>query len=393
MNDKAPFNLWDKDIRSFRSLHADEMRWVNKLYGNGTIGMTGWYMWIETETPPQPVPLTLGCMPVLFVGVGERPEENIPISPYPNPRIADPCPSLSWPSMTFPTREQNIEFLEGLSPLANIKALYHMPHWTVVELKYGDGRTYAAKSLPGIVAGRTTLYHHQAESFFKSFRSRARARRIDPATYHKTGDGEPQDTHNYLQESFSLTPGCRIECGFGPAGSNTENVNAATTLGLKLKHVDGREILTVAHHAFLASQEVFHPHAGADKIGRVIDTRPELDVAFVEMTDLVATRFTNAVYFQAEPPKFLRNGATINAGSWAEVDGMSSGVVSLMAFGKVFREPERPAGHPPIEFRHWQELSENMMFGAFNSSISNGMCGAPVVDTAEGGGGWIFSPF
>lgn len=61
-------------------------------------------MYIETDQPPEPVPLTLGCMPALFVGIGEAPRIPRPSAMrYANPRVKDPCPQISWPRMSQPS--------------------------------------------------------------------------------------------------------------------------------------------------------------------------------------------------------------------------------------------------------------------------------------------------
>lgn len=391
INDKAPFNLWDEQERKYRPLKkGKELQWVRDNFGDGGLGMSGWYMWIETANPPRPVPLTVGCMPVMFIGIGEEHREPIPRTPYSNPRVADPCPDLHWPTMTFPTKEQNIALLTALKPIANVCAIFYMPNWTIVELEHGDGRNYDAKSLPGIVARRTALYHHAEAPFHKSMKNMTRARRVDPAQYPTTNFGPmPQDGQNYLRHSH-LSPGCRLECGYGMPGSENEHMNAATSSGVKLRRLDGREVLTVSHHGFLISQEVYHPFADEDKIGDVIDTRSELDIALVELTPAASAKFTNACYFQAETPRMLLEGSQIEEGSWSEVDGMSSGLVSLLTYGLHHMKPRRPAGHPEIEFREWEAYSVDAIFGAVNNAICDGMCGAPIIRCETGGVGGFF---
>jgi hypothetical protein len=391
INDKAPFNLWDTKNRKYRSPKGKELEWLRDNFGDCQFGSSGWYLWIETANPPQPVPLTVGCMPVMFIGIGEEHWEPIPRSPYPNPRVPDPCPALQWPIMTFPTKEQNTALLIALQSMANVREIIYMPHWTIVELEYGDGRIYEPKSLPGTVAGRTTLYHHAEARFYKSMKNMTRARRVDPAQHPPINIGPmPQDGQNYLRHSSHLSPGCRIECGFGIPGSNFEGMNAATSAGVKLRRFDGQEVLTVSHHGFLTSQEVYHPFADEDKIGDVIDARPELDIALVELTPTASEKFTNTCYFQAETPRVLLEGSEIKQGSWSEVDGMSSGLVSLLTYGRRFLKPKRPAGHPETEFREWQAYSVDAMFGAVNNAICEGMCGAPIVQCETGGVGGFF---
>jgi hypothetical protein len=287
--------------------------------------------------------------------------------------------------MTFPTKEQNIALLMALQPIANVREIIYMPHWTIIELEHGDGRNYEPKSLPGTVAGRTTLYHHAEARFYKSMKNMTRARRVDPAQHPPTNFGPmPQDGQNYLRQSSYLSPGCRLECGYGMG------MNAATSAGVKLRRFDGKEVLTVSHHGFLISQEVYHPFADEDKIGDIIDARPELDIALVELTPAASEKFTNACYFQAETPRVLLKGSEIKQGTWFEVDGMSSGLVSLLTYGQRYLKPERPAGHPAIEFRKWEAHSVDLIFGAVNNTICEGMCGAPIVQCETGGVGGFF---
>jgi hypothetical protein len=204
------------------------MQWIREQFGDGNMGTSGWYMWIETDNPPKPVPLTVGCMPVMFIGIGEELKQPIPRTNLSNPRVADPCLNIRLPVMAFPTKEQNIAVLTSLEPLANMRAIMYMPYWTIVELEFGDGRTYELGSLPGTVAGRTTLYHHDKEPFFNSMKNMTRARRIDPSQHQTAGLGPmPQDDYNYFKPTTYLSPGCRVESGYGDPGSRNESVNAA----------------------------------------------------------------------------------------------------------------------------------------------------------------------
>jgi hypothetical protein len=55
-------------------------------------------------------------------------------------------------------------------------------------------------------------------------------------------------------------------------------MNAATSVGVRLRKFNGQEVLTVSYYRFLISNEVYHPFADGDKIGDIINTRPELDI-------------------------------------------------------------------------------------------------------------------
>ncbi|KAJ5657523.1 uncharacterized protein N7484_001172 [Penicillium longicatenatum] len=393
MNDRAPFTLWDTQNRKFRLPTQEESAWIRNELGDGRRGASGWFMWIETTNPPQPIPLTVGCMPVYFVGPGESHFETLPRAPYPNPRVLDPYPAaLRWPKMQFPTKEQRIAMLVALAPLADVQAILYLPNWTIVELTHGDGRNYEPMSLPGVVAGRTTLYHHEPEPFYMAMKDKSRVRVVDPQQHMDASRPLPQDDANYLRDSF-LTPGCRLECGFGDPGSANEFANVATTSGVRIVNSHGEYALTVVNHGFLLSNEVYHPRATANKIGEVFDTRPELDISLVSLTPAATKSYKNSSYFQAEPPRVLLEGNQIEQGTWSELDGMSSGLVTVMAYGIMDMKPTRPPGHPPIEFRNWRSYTVSSIFGGINSAISEGICGAPIVNCDTGGVGGFFHLF
>ncbi|CAG8139262.1 unnamed protein product [Penicillium salamii] len=392
INDSAPFTLWDEANRKYRLPTREENAWIRRQFGNGDWKHNGWLMRIETASPPQPIPFTLGAMPVLFVPPGAPLQEPMPSGPWPNPRLPDPCPGVRWPRMVNPTKSQRIAILEAISQLANVRAAIFLPFWTIFELETGDGRTYPRLSLPGTVGGRTALYHHHDLPFFKTMRSLTRPRIIQPSEASSLSPAV-HDTANYLRRS-TLTPGCRVESGFEVPSPGSQPANAATTCGVKIRNIAGEERLTVAHHGVLSSNDVYHPQVnGGDLIGQVVDTRPELDVALVELTPAASFSFTNVCYFQAETPTRLLESASIVLGSWCEIDGMSSGLFSMMNSGVYDKRPPRPVGHPEIPFSEWQTNSVNTVFGNIEGSISDGVCGAPMVDVDSGGVAGFFHLF
>ncbi|ELR06124.1 hypothetical protein GMDG_01998 [Pseudogymnoascus destructans 20631-21] len=360
INDDAPFNLWDEAKRDYRFLKKGaEYDWCRDKFGDGQIASYGWFMTIDTKSPPKPVPLTVGCMPVIFTNMGEKLWSLTPKTCYANPRVSNPCPEVQWERMTSPTKDQNIAILTALEPLANVRAIIYMPHWTIVELEYGDGRVYQPGSLPGTVGVRTTLYHHEEEPFYKTLSKMTCHRRLDPTQQSGASDPTPQDTTNYIQECAFVSPGCRLESGLGMVGSQNERVNAATSAGVKLWNINGKEALTVSHHGFLNSKEVYHPFASGVKIGEVFDERPELDISLVELVSDVSRKFRNDCYFQGETPKLLLRGSDIVKGSWFEVDGMSSGLVSLLTYAKPLAKPSE-ASTLALPSKTLEEPSEAM---------------------------------
>ncbi|KAF4771055.1 hypothetical protein HAV15_012550 [Penicillium sp. str.  len=266
--DTAPFTLWDDLNCKYRPPTKEEYQWIDNKFEYRSITISGWYIRIETNNPPNPVPLTVGCKPAIFIGINETFPEPLPKAPYSNPRIQDPCPHLHLPRMEFPTDVDNVTLLKALKPLANVRAVVYLPLWTVVELEYGDNRVYERMSLPGIVAGRTTMYHHVEAPF------------------------------------YSL------------------------------------------------------------------------------MKDLTATRQLDLAQ-QEEPPRRLLQGKDIKPGSWAEVRCMSSGLVSLISYGKLLQKPV--SGYIDIPFDRWHSYNLQACWGVGDEAISDGIGGAPIVSCENGG--------
>ena len=257
------------------------------------------FIYIETDQPPEPVPLTLGCMPVLFVGIGDVPKIQR------QPRVKDPCPQIGRPKLNNPRKLQKTAVLTCLAEIVNPKAIYFLPSMMVVELTLNNGRNYEPQSLPGIVACRTTLCHHSKTPFLNSMKSLHREWRLDPAKWEFPELGPlPQDCTNYLLEPPSLlNPGVRLSSGRGAKGTGYENTSQATSAGVRLRNSKtSQDVVTVAYHGFLFLNEVYQPTEEDDgvRIGDVIDSRPELDVAFMRLTRSEFHKFTNSVYFQAE---------------------------------------------------------------------------------------------
>ncbi|KAJ5962080.1 hypothetical protein N7501_007021 [Penicillium viridicatum] len=148
-----------------------------------------------------------------------------------------------------------------------------LPSWIVVELVYGDNRVYERRSLPGTVAGRTTMYHHEAAPFYSSMKN-----------------------------------------------------------------------LTAARQAQ-----------------------------------------------QEEPPRMLLQGKHIKVGSWAEVDVVGSGLVSLMSYGKLFQKPTH--GCPDTPFDRWHSYNLQACWGVGDDAISDGIGGAPIVSCENGGVTGFFDLF
>ncbi|KAL5350772.1 hypothetical protein ACLOAV_004341 [Pseudogymnoascus australis] len=139
ISDTAPFNLWDEAKRRYHFPHrGPELEWCCEKFGDGELSAAGWFISIATSSSPQPAPFTVG--------------------------------EVTWENMTFPTPAQSVEILTALAPLAAVRKVIYMPHWSIAELEVGDGRVYKPESLPGRVGGRTMLYHHSEEPFFEGLK-------------------------------------------------------------------------------------------------------------------------------------------------------------------------------------------------------------------------------
>lgn len=116
-----------------------------------------------------------------------------------------------------PRMYQKTAVLSYLAEIVNPKAIYFLPSMMVIELALNDGRSYKTHSLPGTVAGRTTLYHHSETPFLHSTKDLHRERRLDPAKSEFLGRCQ-----RIAQTTFSsslLTPGVRLSSGRGAKGT------------------------------------------------------------------------------------------------------------------------------------------------------------------------------
>jgi hypothetical protein len=296
-------------------------------------------MVIETSTPPEPVPLTVACIPTIFVPPGQGRKHTFALAPYGSGRVRDPCPHLSWGRMRTPTNSQMVDVISVLMELVNIKKVHFFPASIVVEIVYGDGRVYKRKSLPALMAGLVITYHHDSVSFFEPMKDHIRERLLDPAQ-HLPGSNIPQDGTNYLREPSwrILNPGVRVSTG-AVTGSGTYANAVQSTCGILLRK--GIAQPTPAY-------------------------------------------FSNQTYFQAEPPKRLVDTSNLVVGTWFEVDGMSTGMLSFQYLINSWECPVQPPGHPQIPVLKWKRDITFRIFGASSPQLMDGLCGAPFVEVETG---------
>lgn len=189
--------------------------------------------------------------------------------------------------MQTPKTSQMADVISLLTQLVNIKRVNFWPTSIVVELVYGDGHVYSNRSLPAVVAGLTTTYHHESVPFFSTMKDHRRERLLDPGRYlpGPTIGPLPQDGTNYLREPSwrILSPGVRLPTGSATSSGTYADAVQSTTCGILLRKGTSKRV-SVANHGVLASNDVFHPAADGDKIGEIVNRYPELDNALVQLT-------------------------------------------------------------------------------------------------------------
>lgn len=331
-------------------------------------------------------------MPTMFVPIRE-PREPLydPFTPhhnslYASPKVDDPITSFKLSHWVDPTKEQMKEISFALSRLASVKRITYVWKITIVELET-DGRTYDYRSLPGIVAGCATLYHHSSEPYWRGMSRRRKWIVPNP-------DLDIQDVTNYLRvESQQLRPGVRLSSSWYDISGQPQN-STSTTAGVLLRN--GPLVrMTCALHGWQNSNEVYHPQAlSGELIGVIRERYDAQDIALVDLHPSI--RFTNSAYFDAVPPRRLltREDTENKRGFWYLADGMSTGCVAMMQAGIIDELPPRPLGHTEISYTQWRKENSiysklYAMIGATggDADVADGLCGAPIVeDSADSQG-------
>ena len=405
VHDNAPFTLWDFESQEPRNPTREESHWILETFEAEDLFNNFTFLIVKTKKPPNPVPLTIGTCPAIFCLPDHSVKSLRGDVYYSNPRLPDPCSDIRSSLLGLPTPAEMSEIGNRLSSQMNCEELIFSSHHILVVLVHGDNREYDCASLPGRVANRPTSYHHGPDPFFSATRNLARRRILDPRSYLDPEElgPMPQDGTNYLvQPAFNMIcPGVRVSSGHSMEDGEVTDRLAFTTCGIRLRK-GTEDRVTVANHGFLHSNDVYHPHAGpgGELIGQIVDRYPELDVALVKLNPSHLARFKNDNYFQAEAPKRLV-GKHVKVHEWYEVDGMSSGLISLFLEGVRARRPVRPPNFPAFEHTYWTTNNIHRVFGGIAPMLVDGMCGAPIVETDTGavagffhlvqGDGWAIS--
>ncbi len=223
--------------------------------------------------------------------------------------------------------------------LVNVAAITFYSGRLHVEIQQ-DVREYSIRSLPSLVGGIIVFYHHQSNSFWRSLKGHNIKRAIDPLQEAQSGPRE--DTTDYLSQG-QLGPGVRVESSVATDVGPYATLSRATTAGVLLRNTSGSERVAVACHRFSKAKVVYHPTISQHCIGEVHERMQAYDLGLVKLEP--SAEFTNKFYFQAQPPKLLLQYHELQNGKWYAADGMSTGIIYLMANRIRSMPPPNPPGH------------------------------------------------
>ncbi|KAI9759727.1 MAG: hypothetical protein M4579_002112 [Chaenotheca gracillima] len=395
MYDIAEFSLWSDEKQDFRRPEHLEMQWILQAYQAVDVLLIWPEIHIITETAPNPLPLTVGCVAARFLPANwvEKSDFSRVNTSYANPRLPNPV-SFILPRWTSPNDEQKRSILLGLLNLANVKAVTWLGPSCYVELHTGDDRTYGRHSLPGMVGGKRTTYHHSdVDLWVNDMGDLARARAIDPGAV--TTGPRLQDRTNYLEVGAGvLQPGVRLAGSLNLRSGQFANVEQSTSAGVRLRKNRGKVVMTAANHGFLETDEVYHPSVlHGSKVGDIVERWLAQDIAMVQLIPSVGVK--NEEYFEATAPRRLLRASEAATGGWCSVDGMSTGLVFLQRTGERAVQIHLQEAAPGIA-NHTVEYEGEMLFSTFGpngGAAAAGVCGAPIVEEDDpeqewfGGGG------
>lgn len=392
IDDDAPFSLWVAQKGIFRKTTAEENRWILDQYQSPEFYSRADRIFIYTPNPPTPVPLTLGCVPVVFLPVHDM-TAHFDEMPWPkpvcfNPNVPDPM-GFRIGKWALPTQAQWETVATFLCSKFPIKTITFIDCYLQVEIET-DGRTYLTSGLPGYVAGKTTVYYQQEAPLWPSFKRTRMDRMSDPSLVNEKL--RPQDTTSYLALG-SMCPGTRITgLMVDPKNPKSRLASASSTAGMVVHHTTtGERRLIVSLQAFAQSMkgglyEVFHPSQYGEEIGTIETFNRWMDIAFVRLRESV--KFNNKTYFEAHPPKKILRYRELRAGMWFAADSMSTGLMSLMLEGLKSQPLAREPPDGSQNFRGWSHEGVYHTIGPVGGACSRGAAGAPIVsDDPSGSGG------
>ena len=167
----APFSLWNTAVADFRHPTSEEGDWLSSRYPNSRIAFRWPTLIIETNMPPNPLPLTVAGVAAKFVpppevdnGVPGLVMDNLPIqitNDYMNMKSSIDPPPFRLTKWKRPTSEQQRAIVDVISNICNPHYVHVLFPYIIVKL-YEDGRCYGAGSLPRTIGGCTTTKKRQS---------------------------------------------------------------------------------------------------------------------------------------------------------------------------------------------------------------------------------------
>lgn len=306
-DDHAPFHLWDEARHVFRKMAMDEVSWIVKSFSTDSSRVSevltnGPFIFVRMSgaLPPSP-PLTIGGAVARFIVDGDRGCDQLCLltTDYANPRLPDPVPLTSVKPYTTPSAQQVEAVVNAMAQLADVEIVAFYCYSLIVQLRWNE-RSYSRHSLPGIVGGRSVIYHHAAEPYWPNVKFSGQ-----PGLMKPDGDTNTQELGNYKGSGRRLCPGVR--------GSSRLMSSSADILA---GNGSGERYLTGANHAFPEVSTAYHPSPSDQRIGHVIHRDARLDIASTEL----------------------------KSGTWVTVDSMATGLVHFQCLGERYFVPPYSQG-------------------------------------------------
>lgn len=372
LEDDAPFTLWDTHGSGFRWPTSEEMDWIRNRYNASRVDFSPPDLMIYTNQPPKTVPYTVAALLARFVPEGSDCHCSIPRGFKPlSTNQRDDLLSYSINRYEFPLEGTRHEIISKLLKEVDIREVHFVPPLIIVEIDVSTGRTYARKSLPGKAGGLNIMYHESSEGFWKGNRQKSYERLITPSS-------AVSDQSNYLQQSpFQLSPGICLSSAYLNSGGLQTNQWRTTTSGIMLQNGTQRR-MTAANQGFQDGQDVYHPHPLGRRIGQIMTRQLDRDIALVQLDPSI--EFTNARYFEAPSAQRLTPTEELMAGDWFEVDGITTGRIDLCA--RIITHYRSTALPTPTQINPmgWETEVGFSSFGPGGAGVTDGVCGAPIVD-------------
>ena len=218
---------------------------------------------------------------------------NIPLGslkPYPNSQRSDLL-SLPLPLYLIPSHQQCYEIISLLDLEVDIRAIHFLPPQIIVELDNASGKKYDRHSLPSKACGIPIQYHESNERFWKGSSQRVYERLITPT------DSVVDNSDYLFSHPHKISPGVCLASSLIMEGNLPTSKCLGTSAGLFLQKGNKRYV-SVAHHGFPDSPEVYHPTPTGRRIGQITDRFPVWDLAFAQLDPSISFSTTTTL----QPP-------------------------------------------------------------------------------------------